>query len=93
MQFPTFIVFAFSGLILFCVGGLARGYLRNQLQVRGITLAHWVTIVDEMHIYVVYAKEALKGHVPWWPIALTVIGIFGGMVTSFMAIIAHNKHW
>lgn len=93
MQFPAFMVFVFCGAILFIVGGLARGYLRGQLKARGTVLPHWVTIADELNVYIIYVKEARKGYVPWWPIVLTITGMFGGMLISFTAMIAHNKHW
>jgi hypothetical protein len=93
MPIPTFTLFAFGGVILFLAGALAREYLRRRLRARGAQLPSWATPSDEVGIYFDYAREARKGHVPWWPIVLTVVGIFGGILLSLTSIIAHNNYW
>ena len=93
MPVSTFTVFVFGGVILFFAGALARENLRSRLRARGAQLLNWGTPFDEFGVYVDYLKEARKGYVPWWPILLTVIGIFGGILVSFTSIIAHNNHW
>ena len=93
MPVSTFTLFVFGGVILFFAGALARENLRSRLRARGAQLLNWGTPFDEFGVYVDYLKEARKGYVPWWPILLTVIGIFGGILVSFTSIIAHNNHW